>query len=86
MQRHDRNAETRLPGAERGRPDARGFGQRQYLDQVSVAEHSGVEHAQHALEDRQHVLALDLLCRRECHKSLDARIDGVVQAETVAEQ
>jgi hypothetical protein len=31
VQRHDRNAETRLPGAERGGPDAGGFGQRQYL-------------------------------------------------------
>lgn len=85
-QRHHRDAEARLSGPEIDPPNAVRLRHRDDLHETPVAHDRGIRHAQHAFEDREHILASNGSRRGERYGTLDPRVDHVVQLENVAEK
>ncbi len=85
LQRHDRDAVTRLSGPHPDRPGPGGLAERHDPDEVAVAHGLDVHHAQRGLEHGKHVLAGDRRRRGQRHVALRARIDHVAQPQRVAE-
>ena len=85
-QRHQRNAEARLPSPDTDGATATRLGHRNDLHQIAGAHNRRVLHSQDAFECRQHVLARDWTGRRERYVALDARVDDEIKLENISEQ